>query len=60
MYRENDYLRKLLQKQKEQHQTDMKHLKLQYEKLKEQKDNITVLYHELQQALNESRDPEEF
>ena len=60
MYRENDYLRKLLQKQKEQHQTDMKYLKLQYEKLKEQKDNITVLYHELQQALNESRDPEEF
>ena len=35
MYRENDYLRKLLQKEKDQHQADIKILKNQCEKLKD-------------------------
>ena len=44
MFRENDYLRKLLQKEKEQYQLDMKNLKKQNEKLKVEKQNISLLY----------------
>ena len=44
MFRENDYLRKLLQKEKEQYQLDMKNLKKQNQKLKVEKQNISLLY----------------
>ena len=48
MCKENEYLRQLLQKEKEQHQGDVKYWKKMYESVKRDKEKLENLQQELQ------------